>query len=122
MEVKVECERREKNWVVSLPSLDNLEIISRRLDLATEQVKDLLQGQQGIERCNIVLRVETSLPGIVCEIEEAQAKMREAEKLREQASIEIRAVVCKLRDQGLSMRDIAVLMNVSPQRVAQLAD
>lgn len=122
MEVKVECERREKNWVVSVPSLDNLEIISKRLDLATEQVKDLVQEQQGVERCNIVLRVETSLPGIMCEIEEAQARMREAEALREQASAEIRAVVCKLRGQGLSMRDIAVMMNVSPQRVAQLAD
>lgn len=122
MEVKVECERREKNWVVSVPSLDNLEIISKRLDLATEQVKDLIQEQQGVERCNIVLRVETSLPGIMCEIEEAQSHMREAERLREQASAEIRAVVCKLRNQGLSMRDIAVLMNVSPQRVAQLAD
>lgn len=122
MEVKVECERREKNWVVSVPSLDNLEIISKRLDLATEQVKDLVHEQQGIERCNIVLRVETSLPGIICDIEAAQAKMREAEKLREQASAEIRAVVGKLREQGLSMRDIAVLMNVSPQRVAQLAD
>lgn len=122
MEVKVECERREKNWVVSVPSLDNLEIISKRLDLATEQVKDLVHEQQGVERCNIVLRVETSLPGIMCEIEEAQARMREAERLRETASTEIRAVVSKLREQGLSMRDIAVLMSVSPQRVAQLAD
>ena len=122
MEIKVECERREKNWVVSVPSLDNLEIISKRLDLATEQVKDLIQEQQGVERCNIVLRVETSLPGIMCEIEGAQSRMREAERLREQASAEIRAVVCRLRNQGLSMRDIAVLMNVSPQRVAQLAD
>ena len=122
MEIKVECERREKSWVVSVPSLDNLEIISKRLDLATEQVKDLVHEQQGVERCNIVLRVETSLPGIMCEIEEAQARMREAEALREQASAEIRAVVCKLRNQGLSMRDIAVMMNVSPQRVAQLAD
>lgn len=122
MEVKVECERREKNWVVSVPSLDNLEIISKRLDLATEQVKDLVQQQQGVERCNIVLRVETSLPGIMCDIEAAQSRMREAERLREQASAEIRSVVCKLRGEGLSMRDIAVLMNLSPQRIAQLAD
>lgn len=122
MEVKVECERRDRNWVVSIPSLDNLEIISKRLDLAAEQVKDLVHEQQGVERCNIVLKVETDLPGIMCDIEAAQARMREAERLREQASAEIRAVVCKLRGQGLSMRDIGVLMNVSPQRVAQLAE
>jgi DNA-directed RNA polymerase specialized sigma24 family protein len=121
MDVKVECERRQKGWKVSVPALDNLEILSKRLDVATEHVKDLIQEKSGVERCNIVLQVETSMPGIMCEIEEAQALMREAERVREQASADIRAVVTKLREQGLSMRDIAVLMQVSPQRVAQLA-
>lgn len=121
MDIRVDCERREKGWKVSVPALDNLEILSKRLDVATEHVKDLVHEKSGVDRCNIVLQVETSMPGIMCEIEQAQAMMREAEKLREQASADIRAVVAKLRGQGLSLRDIAVLMQVSPQRVAQLA-
>jgi transcriptional regulator with XRE-family HTH domain len=40
--------------------------------------------------------------------------------LQDEASVEIREVVSRLRAEGLTMRDIAVLMNVSPQRVAQL--
>jgi predicted transcriptional regulator len=31
-------------------------------------------------------------------------------------------VVSRLRDEGLSMRDIGVLLQISPQRVAQLTE
>jgi DNA-directed RNA polymerase specialized sigma24 family protein len=48
--------------------------------------------------------------------------MREAQSLQEQASKEIRDVVSRLRAEGLTMRDIAVLMSISPQRVAQLSE
>lgn len=61
------------------------------------------------------------MPGIICDIEAAQSKMREATRLQEEASNEIRDVVGRMRDEGLTMRDIAVLLGVTPQRVAQLA-
>ncbi|MBT5398163.1 MAG: hypothetical protein HOK86_03940 [Micrococcales bacterium] len=48
--------------------------------------------------------------------------MKDAQRLQEEASREIRAVVATLREQGLSMRDIGVLLRISPQRVAQLTD
>jgi predicted transcriptional regulator len=47
--------------------------------------------------------------------------MKQAAKLQEEASQEIRDVVKQMREQGLTMRDIAVLLGVTPQRVAQLA-
>jgi DNA-directed RNA polymerase specialized sigma subunit len=92
------------------------------LDLATEQIKDLVHEFQGIDRCDIIVRVETSMPGIMCDLEAAQNKMREANRLQEQASKEIREVVATLRKEGLSMRDIGVLLRISPQRVAQLTE
>ena len=46
--------------------------------------------------------------------------MQEAQKMQDEASAEIRSVVTRMRDEGLTMRDIAVLLGVSPQRVAQL--
>jgi hypothetical protein len=119
MEVKAECERKAGSWQVRVPFL-NVTLVAKRLDRVTEEIKDLVQQSSGVERCDIIVKVETSLPGIICDLETAQDKMREAQRLQDEASLEIRDVVSRLRAEGLTMRDIAVLMNVSPQRVAQL--
>lgn len=122
MEVKAECERKAGQWQVRVPALDDLMISSKRLDLAAEQIKDLVSEKEGIERCDVILKVETTIPGIVCDLEAAQDKMRSALRMQEEASKEIRDVVSRLRAEGLSMRDIGVLLKISPQRVAQLAE
>lgn len=122
MEIKAECERKAGLWRVRVPELDNLMISTKRLDVATEQIKDLVHEYQGVDRCDVIVRVETSMPGIMCDLEVAQEKMREANRLQEEASKEIRDVVARLRKEGLSMRDIGVLLRISPQRVAQLTE
>jgi septation ring formation regulator EzrA len=122
MEVKAECERKSGQWWVKVPALDDLMISSRRLDLAAEQIKDLVSEKSGIERCDIILKVQTSIPGVMQDLESAQEKMRQSLRLQEEASKEVRDVVARLRGEGLSMRDIGVLLRISPQRVAQLAE
>jgi signal transduction histidine kinase len=71
--------------------------------------------------CELVIQVIAKMPGIICDVEAAQEKMREATRLQEEASAEIRSVVGRMREEGLTMRDIAVVLGVTPQRVAQLA-
>jgi len=122
MEITAECERKAGAWRVRVPALDNLLISTKRLDLATEQIKDLVHEYQGVDRCDVIVKVEAWMPGIMCDLETAQVKMRESQRLQEEASREIRDVVSRLRDQGLSMRDIGVLLQISPQRVAQLTE
>lgn len=79
-----------------------------------------MHQSQGVERCDIIVKIETTLPGVVCDLEAAQDKMLEARRLQEEASREIREIVSRLREEGLSMRDIGMLLQISPQRVAQL--
>lgn len=122
MEVKAECERKAGQWWVKVPALDDLMISSKRLDLAAEQIKDLISEREGVERCDVILKVETTIPGIMCDLDAAQEKMRTALRMQDEASKEIRDVVARLRSEGLSMRDIGVLLRISPQRVAQLAE
>lgn len=122
MEVKAECERKAGAWRVRVPELDNLLISTKRLDLATEQIKDLVHEFQGVDRCSIVVEVITTMPGIMCDLIAAQVKMQESQKLQQEASRETRDVIARLRTEGLSMRDIGVLLKISPQRVAQLVD
>jgi hypothetical protein len=120
MEIKARAERLEDGWLIAVPSLGNYKSTSKRLDKATEQIKVLAEKATGESKCDIVVKVEAVMPGIICDIESAQAKMRDAAKLQEEASNEIRDVVSRMRDEGLTMRDIAILLGVTPQRVAQL--
>jgi len=122
VEIKAECERKAGQWWVKVPALDDLMISSKRLDLAAEQIKDLISEREGVERCDVILKVETTIPGIMCDLDAAQEKMRTALRMQDEASKEIRDVVSRLRSEGLSMRDIGVLLRISPQRVAQLAE
>ncbi|MFM7029954.1 MAG: hypothetical protein ACKOWK_02675 [Micrococcales bacterium] len=122
MDIKVHAERQGDAWVVSCPELDNFTTTAKRLDKAEELIKALASKQLGESICDIVVTLEAVMPGIVCDIEKAQAKMAEANKMQEEASAEIRDVVRRAREQGLTMRDIAVMLNVTPQRVAQLCD
>lgn len=121
MEIKALAERQNDGWLIAVPELDNFKTTVKRLDKATEQIKLLAEQATGESKCDIVVKVEAVMPGIICDIEAAQHKMREATRLQEEASNEIRDVVARMRDQGLTMRDIAILLGVTPQRVAQLA-
>ena len=121
MEIKAHCERQADGWRVEVPQLNNFVTVSKRLDKAAEQIKDLAHDITGEERCDIIIKVEAIMPGIICDLEAAQEKSREAMRLQEESSAEIRDVVSRMRDEGLTMRDIAVLLGVTPQRVAQLA-
>jgi len=120
MDIKAQAERQGDSWVVTCPELDNFTTTAKRLDKAEELIKALASKQLGESICDIVVTLDAVMPGIVCDIEKAQAKMAEASKLQDEASTEIRDVVKRAREQGLTMRDIAVLLNVTPQRVAQL--
>ena len=122
MEIAAECERKAGLWEVRVPQLGDLVFSSRRLDSAAEQIKDLVHENHGVERCDVIVKIETSLPGIVFDLEAAQEKMIESRRLQEEASKEIREIVARLRTEGLSMRDIGVLLQISPQRVAQLTE
>mgnify|MGYP000641475784 FL=1 len=121
MEIKAKFERQADGWRVEVPQLDNFVTLAKRLDKVSEQIKDLAHDLTGEERCNVIIKIEAIMPGIICDLEAAQEKSREAMRLQEEASAEIRDVVSRMRDEGLTMRDIAVLLGVTPQRVAQLA-
>jgi predicted transposase YdaD len=120
LEIKAKFERQADGWLVAVPELNNFRTVAKRLDKATDQIKTLAHDATGTDKCDIVIKVEAVMPGIICDLEAAQDKMTNAQRLQEEASAEIRDVVSRMRDEGLTMRDIAVLLGVTPQRVAQL--
>jgi DNA-directed RNA polymerase specialized sigma subunit len=121
LEIKAVCEKAGDGWSIDIPELDNLRTTVKRLDKAVDNIKLLAKERFGVAICDIVVKIEAKMPHLVQDLEQAQAKMREANLLQEEASAAIRSVVGHMRDEGLTMRDIGVLLGVSPQRVAQLA-
>ena len=119
MELVANCERKAEGWAVDVPELD-LHTSAKRLDKVVDLVKKVAIEKGAEDNCELVIKVIATMPGIICDIESAQIKMKEAARLQEEASGEIRDVVSRMRDQGLTLRDIAVLLGVTPQRVAQL--
>ena len=120
MEVKALCERQADGWSVAVPALDNFQTTAKRLDKAADLIRALASKKTGDPICDIIVTIEAVMPGIICDLEAAQAKMQDAVQLQEQASAEIRDVVRRMRVEGLTMRDIAVILGVTPQRIAQL--
>ena len=124
MEVKVHAERTASGWSAEVAGPDGFTVTARRLDqckeLVAERIKTLAEQAGNADVCDVVVRVDAELPGIICDLEAAKIKMQEAQRMQDEASAEIRSVVTRMRDEGLTMRDIAVLLGVSPQRVAQL--
>ena len=122
MEVKARCEREADGWAVEVPDFKNLHLTAKRLDKVAALVKEAAKNYGITDNCDVVIKVIASMPGLICDMESAQEKMKQAAKLQEEASQEIRDVVRKMRAQGLTMRDIAVLLGVTPQRIAQLTN
>jgi DNA-directed RNA polymerase specialized sigma subunit len=124
MEVKVHAERTSEGWTAAVAGPQGFTVTAKRLDqckeMVEERIKSLEEQKGNPEVCEVVVKVEAELPGIICDLEAAKEKMQEAQKLQEEASQEIRSVVSRMRDEGLTIRDIGVLLGVSPQRVAQL--
>ena len=120
MEVKALCEREADGWTVEVPDFKNLHLSAKRLDKVEALVKEAAKNYGITDNCDVVIKVIASMPGLICDMEAAQEKMKQATKLQEEASAEIRDVVRQMRSQGLTMRDIAVLLGVTPQRIAQL--
>lgn len=120
MQLQAVCEKTAEGWQVEVAALDNLKISSKRLDKVEAHIRELAKNHPIAGDCELVIEIIAKMPGIICDVEAAQEKMRLAAKLQEEASIEIRSVVGRMRDEGLTLRDIAVLLGVTPQRIAQL--
>jgi hypothetical protein len=71
-----------------------------------------------IDAFDVVIVPEVS--GLDQAVRDARAAVREAEQAQREAAARSRALARELRARGLSGRDIAVVLGVSPQRVSQL--
>ena len=121
MELVAECERYEGWWVVTVPAVRGLHTQVRRLDQVDAMLKDaaslLLDRPEEDFTVVVVPKLPSAEQRMIDEAKAARARLSDAEKTMAKAS---RAAVSELRAQGLTVRDVAALMGITPSRVSQL--
>jgi len=106
-------------WAIEVPEIPGLFTQTRRLDQVAAMVQDAA-SMLGWPTVDVVVRASLSSEdqALVDAAAQGRAELSQAQKAAASAS---RRAVAKLREQGLTVRDVASLLGVSPQRVSAIA-
>lgn len=93
----------------------------RTLDKATDQVRDYLETLHDRDFADVEIEIMIDLDGVLADaIRQARAEVIAAAEAQRLAAEHSRAVARRLREEGLSVTDTAVVLGVSRGRVSQL--
>lgn len=119
MQITATATRSGEWWAVEVPEIPGLFTQARRLDQVEAEVIDAatLLGVE-VDEVEVQPVLSPSERELVARLQEAREAARNAEEVASAAS---RAAVRAFRDEGLTVRDVAAVIGISPQRVSQLA-
>ena len=114
------CTREGKWWVVHVPEIDH-STQARRLDQVPEIVADLVSLFTDLDPADVNVEVTVAWSeALAARVAEVEAARADAEA-RAAAATDLRlALAADLTREGLSVRDVARVLGISHQRVAQL--
>ena len=122
MNITAYCYRSENWWAIEIPELSHVYSQARRLDQVEDMVRDAASLHTGQDPASFVITVIPHLDADDEDIIKVATERKHAALTAAQAAAEAnRAVVLRLRAQGLPVRDVATLMGISPQRVSKIA-
>lgn len=117
MATEVIAKRWEHGWELHTPAGVTQ---SRTLADAPRMAKDFLATVNGGEPEDYEVSIRYDLGGLEQKVFEAKQDQLKAQHFVSKAAAETREVVKELRDQGVSVRDAAAILEVSPGRISQL--
>lgn len=92
----------------------------RVLAKAEQQVRDLVETMTGVDSAEAEVVLRYDLGGLEKEIADIQQRTRRAADIQATAAEDARRVVAQLRTEGISVSDIATILDRSRGRVSQL--
>src|SRR5574342_343361 len=105
-------------WAVSVPQLKGVHTQARRLDQVEAMAREAIALMLDRSPASVVVTVEPVMPAEAA----AARKARQSAKLAEQRADQATATaVAKLLGAGYTVRDAGKLLDLSPQRVSQIA-
>lgn len=116
--ITAQCTRSGGWWAIECPEIPGLFTQTRRLDQVEDMVRD---AARMLGHDDIAVTVEPRLSASdVAMLEHLEADRSDAAEAQARASASLRTTVGSLRKDGYTVRDIARLIGVSPQRVSAL--
>lgn len=123
VKVHAKAVRSDGWWSVEVPEIDGAFTQAKRLDQIPDKVADAVAILTGTPKDQVeVLAVDYDFGDLttMSDIADVKKLNRDAHQAADAASQASRAAVRKLRDRGLSVRDVGAILQISPQRVSQL--
>ena len=123
MKVTAHAVRSGDWWSVDVPEVDGLFTQAKRLDQIPAMVADAGELLTDIpaDQFEVTLDYDFGDPAALREIADANQLNAAAQRAVDEASRRSRAIVHKLRDRGLSVREVGVMLGITPSRVSQLS-
>jgi hypothetical protein len=89
---------------------------------AERMALDYLATELGGEPEDYKVEIHHDIGGVGAKVAEVRRRMAAAQKAVDEAAADMRKVARELRSEGISVRDSAVILDVSPGCVSQLVD
>jgi predicted RNase H-like HicB family nuclease len=108
-------------WAIDVPELPGVYSQVRRLDRVESMARDAIALFLDVDPATLEIRVETNLPSELRRDVDAVGRLRaDADRLQAESSGALRHLTHELVGSGLTVRDAAVILGISHQRVSQL--
>lgn len=122
MKVTAKVVRSGAWWAIEVPEVTGVYSQAKRLDQVPEVTADAVATMLDIEPDEVEVSIKPRLREEVRkDVAEAIRLSREAERAQAAASAQMRRAVVDAIREGLTVRDTATLLEISPQRVSQLS-
>jgi predicted RNase H-like HicB family nuclease len=122
VKVTAEVVRSGHWWAIEVPQVPGVFTQAKRLDQVAGVVADAVATMTGVDADEVEVSLSAALrPEIQRDIDEAIRLRHEAEAARASATEQLARAVGDVLGEGLTVRDAAILLQISPQRVSQVA-
>ena len=112
-------------WLADVPELEGAHTFARTLPALDRAVREVVvmavdRPDEDMPALQLAYDYRTGDPGIDVTATEIRTLREQASQLSATAAARTGAAAALLVDRGLSVRDIAAILGISPQRVSQL--
>lgn len=122
---RVVVTREDSNWLADVPELQGAHTYARSLPTLDQAVREVIVlaadlPDQAMPELVIDYDYHTGDPELDTTAMEVRRLRRQADELAAAATARTEQAAIRLVARGLSVRDVAALLGISPQRVSQL--